>query len=305
MHPRNKHHDRYDFKQLTHSCPELLGHVFINQYGDETIDFSNPQSVKQLNFALLKTFYGVTSWDIPDHYLCPPIPGRADYIHSLADLLAGLCQGKIPSGRKILGLDVGVGANCIYPIIGHHEYAWSFIGSEIDHVAFESAQKIIKANATLKESVELRFQASPSHIFQGIFKPKEEIDFTICNPPFHASAQEAAKGSQRKQKNLGLKSKTLNFGGKCHELWCPGGEEAFILRMIEESFLMKDSCLWFTSLVSKKENLPGLQKKLKALRCEEIKILEMQQGQKNSRVLAWSFQNKVQQKSWAQRRWGH
>ncbi len=297
MHSRNRHLARYDFTQLTKSCPELAPHVLVNKFGDESIDFANPESVKLLNKAILKEFYKINWWDIPPNYLCPPIPGRADYLHNVADLLYGA------RGKSIVALDIGVGANCVYPLIGQYEYGWSFIGSDIDQEAITSAQSILDHNLDLKEQIELRLQAKANQIFKGILKPNELIDISICNPPFHASAEEAAAGSERKLKNLGLQKKVLNFGGKSHELWCTGGEKAFIKSMIEESLLVASQCLWFTTLVSKKENLPDLERELKRVKAFDVKIIEMSQGQKISRILAWTFQNDDQQKTWAKKRW--
>ncbi|RTY85461.1 DUF890 domain-containing protein, partial [Staphylococcus aureus] len=88
LHVRNLHRSRYDFPQLIKTCPELAPFVRLNPYNDLSIDFSDPQAVKMLNKALLKHFYGIQYWDIPQDFLCPPIPGRADYIHYLADLLS-------------------------------------------------------------------------------------------------------------------------------------------------------------------------------------------------------------------------
>src|SRR2546426_285023 len=88
LHPRNPHRARYDFAELCRSSPALAPFVGHNNYGGESIDFANPAAVKALNQALLKKFYGVAQWDIPAGYLCPPIPGRADYLHHVADLLA-------------------------------------------------------------------------------------------------------------------------------------------------------------------------------------------------------------------------
>jgi len=87
LHPRNKHRERYDFKLLSEACPDLKQFVKLNDYGDESIDFFNPEAVKMLNKALLMHFYDVVEWDIPEGYLCSPIPGRADYVHYVADLL--------------------------------------------------------------------------------------------------------------------------------------------------------------------------------------------------------------------------
>jgi 23S rRNA (adenine1618-N6)-methyltransferase len=291
LHPRNLHRFAYDFKALIKSCPELRPFVQVNQYGNESIDFGDPKAVKILNRAILSHFYKIKYWDIPAGYLCPPIPGRADYIHYLADLLSQ--NGKIPTGPDIRGIDIGVGANCVYPIIGHQSYGWSFVGSEVDTKALETASLIVKTNPELTSFIECRLQKSTSDIFKGIIGEKETYDFTMCNPPFHASLAEAMQGTQRKWKNLGkkqsVKDNTLNFGGQQAELWYPGGEQAFILKMMDQSKDVANQCRWFTSLVSKKTTLPALYQNLKKVGALHVKTVEMSQGQKVSRMLAWTF----------------
>lgn len=306
LHPRNKHCFRYDFKQLTQCCPELAAFVSVNKYNNESIDFSNPLAVKTLNKALLKQFYGISNWDIPANYLCPPIPGRADYIHYMADLLIASNNGILPQGDSIKILDIGLGANCVYPIIGKSEYDWHFVGSDIDPVAIKSAKNIIATNDSLKDAIELRLQTSSSAIFRNIIKPDEVFDMSICNPPFHASLAESEAGTERKWKNLGIKkdNKTaLNFGGKNNELWCQGGEEAFVRKMIEQSAQLPLSCFWYSTLVSKKSNLAGVYRLLKNINAFDIKTIDMAQGQKVSRIVAWTFLNEVQQKNWRMKRW--
>jgi 23S rRNA (adenine1618-N6)-methyltransferase len=304
LHPRNPHRFSYNFKVLTQTYPELVEYVFLNQYGVESIDFANPEAVKSLNCALLKHFYQLEYWDIPKNFLCPPIPGRADYIHYLADLLATSNTGFIPTGKNIKVLDIGVGANCVYPIIGNHAYAWQFVGSDIDQKAIHSAQKIVEMNTFLKEAVECRWQSKTKQIFKGIIQPEEYFDLTLCNPPFHSSASEANAGTQRKWKNLGKNHKnTLNFGGQNAELWCEGGEETFVRKMIEESTGFAKNCFWFSSLISKKTTLPKVYNMLKKVKALEVKTIEMAQGQKISRILAWTFLSKSEQKVWQSKRW--
>ncbi len=118
LHSRNKNRERYDLSALTISNPELKNFIMPNKFGVESVDFSNPLAVKLLNKALLNQYYGIKNWEFPDENLCPPIPGRADYIHHIADLLGENNFGTIPIGDKITCLDVGLGASCIYPIIG-------------------------------------------------------------------------------------------------------------------------------------------------------------------------------------------
>ncbi len=296
MHPRNKHQGRYHFKELISSCPELAPFVRLNNYNDESIDFSNAEAVLMLNKALLKHFYEIDYWNIPSGYLCPPIPGRADYIHHIADLLASSNHGEIPTGKQIKCLDVGVGANCIYPIIGNKEYGWSFVGSDIEPISIQSATEIIKKNAYLKGNVVLRLQLNSEDIFRGIIYKDEYFDLTICNPPFHASAEEAQAGTLRKLSNLNRKKvtkTTLNFGGKNKELWCEGGEEKFIQKMIFQSQEFASSCLWFTTLVAKQTHLKTIYKVLKTVKAVEVKTISMSQGNKTSRIVAWTFLNRA------------
>ena len=173
LHPRNKHRERYDFPKLILACPELKTFIINPKSNEDSIDFANPDAVKALNKALLAHFYQIKFWDIPQNYLCPAIPGRADYIHYVADLLAESNGGIIPKGLNIKCLDVGVGANCVYPIIGRAEYGWGFVGSDIDPLAIRSATNIVNFNPTLKGSVSCRLQKYENVFFDEIMKPKE------------------------------------------------------------------------------------------------------------------------------------
>jgi len=301
LHPRNPHRLRYDFEQLIKSCPELESFVAINEHHIETIDFSNPEAVKSLNKALLIANYSIQDWDIPENYLCPPIPGRADYIHYLADLLASSNNGIIPTGETVQGLDIGIGANCIYPIIGNAVYDWSFVGTDIDEKAIQNCKKIITANPKLIDAISLQLQIESRFIFKNIITPEDKFSFTICNPPFHASQAEATKSTIRKINNLEDKKTTkpvLNFGGQNAELWCDGGEIGFITQMIYESAKYPMQCLWFTTLVSKKENLSSIYKTLNKVNAVTVKTIDMAQGQKTSRIVAWTFLSEAQQKAW-------
>ena len=306
LHPRNKHRERYDLKLLTSSCPELSQYITENKYGDETIDLFNAEAVKMLYKSLLIHYYGLSFWDIPSGYLCPPIPGRADYIHHIADLLSSSNSGKIPIGNSIKCLDIGVGANCVYPIIGNKEYGWSFIGSDIDQIALDAANKIITSNPSLAGNIEVRLQTKSFDIFSGVLKKNELIDLSICNPPFHGSQEESQAGTLRKLSNLKNKKITkpeLNFGGKEGELWTEGGEKRFILRMIRQSKRFGKSCCWFSTLVSKQSNLKHIYKELDEIMAEEYKTIPMGQGNKTSRIVAWTFLSVAEEKKWIKDRW--
>ncbi|WP_404366019.1 23S rRNA (adenine(1618)-N(6))-methyltransferase RlmF [Marinobacter sp.] len=324
LHPRNLHRGRYDFDALMKTSPALATALRKNPHGDLSVDFADPESVKLLNQALLRHFYQVDSWDIPPGYLCPPIPGRSDYLHYAADLLAetpGNPGNTIPRGRRIRVLDVGMGANCIYPIVGSRLYGWQFVGTDIDPVAVRSAKTIADSNPVLKGRIECRLQPSEQNIFRGVIGDREAFDLMLCNPPFHASLAEATAGTRQKVRNLAASAKkkgtrvssegkpqaagglSLNFGGQGAELWCPGGEAAFIGRMIAESAEFGEQCLWFSSLVSRSDNLPGIYRHLKKAGARDVRTMEMHQGQKITRAVAWTFLAPEQQADWCQTRW--
>jgi 23S rRNA (adenine1618-N6)-methyltransferase len=306
LHLSNKHRERYNFKELIGSYPELAPFVRLNDYNDESIDFSNAEAVLSLNKALLKHYYGINYWSIPSGYLCPPIPGRADYMHHIAELLGSCNKGIVPIGNQVKCLDVGVGASCIYPIIGNKEYGWSFVGSDIEPAALKSASVIIEQNESLKGIVELRLQPDLNDLFCGIIQKDEHFDLTICNPPFHASWEEARAGTLRKLSNLNQKRITkpiLNFGGKSNELWYEGGEEKFVQKMITQSKQFASSCFWFSTLISKSSHLEHVYKILQLAEVFEVKTIPMAQGNKTSRIVAWTFLNLEQQRNWIKRRW--
>ncbi|WP_028453941.1 23S rRNA (adenine(1618)-N(6))-methyltransferase RlmF [Chitinilyticum litopenaei] len=313
LHPRNPHQGRYDFAALTQAVPELARFVKRNPLGEPTIDFANAHAVKTLNRALLALHYGIARWDIPPGYLCPPIPGRADYLCHLADLLAGDFAGTLPQGEALRGLDVGVGANAIYPMLGRALFGWQFAGADIDAPALDNAAKIFAGNPVLSGGLDCRLQRDPQAIFRHIIRRGERFDFTLCNPPFHRSAEEAAAGSARKWNNLAKAGRNLgkaattkpvlNFAGQARELWCPGGEAAFIRRMIAESRQFARQCQWFTTLVARSENLPGLKQALRATPAVDVRVIDMAQGQKSSRILAWTFHDEAARREWAARHW--
>jgi len=304
LHPRNRHQGRYNFARLTAACPGLAAFLTHSPAGETTLDFSNPDAVRALNTALLKDQYGIAHWSIPAGYLCPPIPGRADYVHGLADLLAGDNNGVVPRGAAVRALDIGVGASCIYPLIGHRDYGWQFVGSEVDAIALESANSIVQSNAGLRDVIELRQQSNRGQIFAGVVDDVDEFDLTLCNPPFHASADAAARGSRRKSRNLGQADAPLNFGGQASELWCTGGEASFLRRMIRESVGIGPRVLWFSSLVSKSDHLADIHRQLKKAGAQDVREVAMGQGNKQSRFVAWTFLDATQRDAWRGRRWG-
>lgn len=339
LHSRNPHQGRYDMEALTKTLPELQQYLRPNPAGEDTIDFADADAVFCLNQALLAHFYKVDDWQVPMGYLCPPIPGRVDYIHYAADLLTKYSKREYKHDR-VKVLDIGTGANLIYPIVGSQSYGWKFVGSEIDAVAVKAAQRTIDNNAVLSGMVELRLQRDAESIFDGLIEEGEFYHLSMCNPPFYASAAEARMANEKKVGNLarhriakGLveepqepvvaeaeavepavevadavadssdpwakakkvasesraESSERNFGGQNAELWVDGGELAFIERMARESRDYADQVGWFSTLVSRQENVEPLLDVLAEVGAQKTEIVKMTQGQKISRFVAWRF----------------
>lgn len=306
MHQRNIHRAGYDFDALVNALPELAVFVNMGASGRRTINFADASAVKALNKALLKHHYAIPNWDIPAGYLCPPVPGRADYIHAIADLLneSGLTTAN--SSQAIRGLDIGTGANLIYPILGSQIYNWKFVATDIDKTALKSASLLVKSNNSIKGKITLRSQSNKKLCFKGVLGAQDSFAFSMCNPPFHASAAAASQGTLKKTQNLvrhrrkrnqskPIQNETfpqkgaLNFAGQSTELWCFGGELRFIKDMIKESTAFKKQIGWFTSLVSNKRHLSPIQQCLDQAQVKESKVIEMAQGSKTSRLVAWRF----------------
>lgn len=301
LHPRNLHRDGYAMEKLVAGLPALAAFIRQNPQGQATIDFANPQAVICLNRALLQVDYQLSNWSLPAGYLCPPVPGRADYVHYLADLLKEFGQT-----GPVRMLDIGTGANLIYPLLAHQSYGWHSVGVDIDQPALLHATQLIKQNQ-LAHQISLRQQLRSDAIFHGVIALGEQFTVSVCNPPFHASAAHAQAGTQRKWQGLtaarqrldrrpaaSLKRASanggLNFGGMAHELVCAGGEAQFLLTMMRESRAYATQCIWFTSLVSKASLLPLVTRTLQQLGAKTVRVVAMAQGQKQSRFVAWTFQ---------------
>jgi len=311
LHPRNLHKQGYDFVSLIQGYPSLSPHVETNAHGNLSIAFDDPSAVKALNTALLKCYYHINDWDIPEGALCPPIPGRVDYIHYIAELLGcnELTTEQTVISPKITLLDIGTGANGIYPLLACKVYGWHCVGSDINTQSLDNVSSIIARNPSLKDYFTLRRQHNNSHIFDGIIQAGEYFDVSVCNPPFHASQDEAFKSNRRKFNNLTRHRKqqsptgfnnnthhksisapsTLNFGGLEAELWCKGGERVFLKKLIKESQAFSNQCRWFTSLISKNDNVKPAKKWLDKLGALEVREIKMAQGNKMTRILAWTF----------------
>jgi 23S rRNA (adenine1618-N6)-methyltransferase len=125
-----------------------------------------------------------------------------------------------------------------------------------------------------------------------MIQPNDSFDFSVCNPPFNSSKEEALKGSIKKHRNLGSglnsPSELLNFEGQANELWCNGGEALFMKRLIKESLVFKKQVKVFSSLISKSESITVIEKTLKKAGANHL-LIPMKIGNKMSRIVVWWF----------------
>jgi len=288
MHPKNRYQGFYELDRLSKVVPELTQYMVKAPHGGDTLDFTQPDAVRQLNKALLIADFGLQFWDIPQGNLVPGVPGRLDYIHVIKDLLETLPKHK--QSKKVKGLDIGTGASLIYPILGSGSYGWSFVASDTDDASLRCAEAIAKFNKRLSGKIDLRKQPNHASIFDGIIKPSDQFAFTMCNPPFFVSAEAAKEASIRKWKNLGKSEKDgFSFGGQSNELWTKGGESAFLRKMISESSRFGKQVGWFTTLVSQKGYLKVADISFRQNKPAEKRVIELVSGNKIRRVLAWRF----------------
>ncbi|XP_022135956.1 methyltransferase-like protein 16 homolog isoform X2 [Momordica charantia] len=326
IHPRNKYAENPpDFALLASLYPSFQPFVFLHPR--PRIEWTDFNATRELTRVLLLHDHGLNWW-IPDGQLCPTVPNRSNYIHWLEDLLSSDIIANTNSDRGcVRGFDIGTGANCIYPLLGASLLGWSFVGTDVTDVALEWAETNVKSNPHVSELVEIRKVDSTSNtlstelhdgvavnsesknsddmdgravgppspsssltetvylekryhgppILLDVVKDGEKFDFCMCNPPFFASMDEA-----------GLNPKT-SCGGTLQEMVCPGGERAFISRMIEDSTVLKQTFRWYTSMIGKKSNLSFLISKLWKVGVTVVKTTEFVQGQTSRWGLAWSF----------------
>ncbi|KAF0696669.1 Aste57867_12587 [Aphanomyces stellatus] len=273
IHPRNMYRTPPDFAALANQYTSLRPHVHISSKGAAVMQWSDPQAVKELTKALLHRDFGLT-WDMPLNRLCPPLTNRLNYIHWIEDLIL-LSQPSYVStiDSPIRGLDVGTGASCIYPLLGHALNQWHFVATDIDPASIECAATTIHAN-NLATAINLQLVDNSSSIFPPLSRP---LLFTMCNPPFFDSIDEADTNPR------------TSCTGSALEMTTPGGEVAFIGRMIQESVALTTQVRWYTSLIGRKASLRPLLASLRAHGISNTRTTEFLQGRTTRWGIAWSF----------------
>jgi 23S rRNA (adenine1618-N6)-methyltransferase len=157
MHPRSPYVVRPDFAALARAYPSFARYV----RGHE-LDWSHPQALVELCRVLLLRDFGVR-WMLPDHALCPTVPSRLNYLLWLEDLLAmrGASDGHHDDcAPTVIGIDIGTGSSCIYPLLGAAHFGWRFVATEVDADSVEAARHNISLN-NWHDRIEVRRVGGP------------------------------------------------------------------------------------------------------------------------------------------------
>ncbi|KAF5025944.1 hypothetical protein F66182_1979 [Fusarium sp. NRRL 66182] len=266
-----------DFDQLA-----LQDADFARLWNQHKPDFFNdPECVMQLTKTLLKLDFGL-KLELPDDRLCPPVTNRHNYLLWLKGLVDSTSYGK--QGRRLVGLDIGTGASCIYPLIGCTERNWEFIATDIDSKSLEYARRNVALN-NLDHRIKI-VERKPA----DVLIPLDELNitsiaFTMTNPPFYKSEQELLESAQKKSET----PFTACTGAKV-EMVTDGGEVAFLDRILKESLILRERVQWYTAMFGFLSNLIEFVDKLREHGIDNYAVTEFVQGSKTRRwAVAWSF----------------
>ncbi|KAJ4213557.1 hypothetical protein NW759_010977 [Fusarium solani] len=266
-----------DFKQLA-----LQDKAFALLWNKHNTDFfDNPQCVMQLTKTLLKLDFGLEI-ELPDDRLCPPVTNRHNYVLWLKGLLDSTSYEK--PGSKLVGLDIGTGASCIYPLLGCAQRPWEFIATDIDAKSLEHARKNVALNK-LDHRIKVVERKTTDAIIPLDDLNVDKIDFTMTNPPFYKSAQEMIKSAEQKSRP----PFTACTGAKV-EMVTEGGEVAFVDRILKESLKLRERVRWYTAMFGFLTSLVDFIAKLCEQGIDNYAVTEFVQGSKTRRwAIAWSF----------------
>ncbi|KAF4871831.1 U6 small nuclear RNA (adenine-(43)-N(6))-methyltransferase [Colletotrichum siamense] len=249
-----------------------------------TLDFNDPHAVIALNSALLKEHFGLEV-DLPADRLCPPIAQRHNYILWLKDLLDSTSYEQ-PNHRRVVGLDIGTGASCIFPLLGYTQRKWSFFATDIDEKSISYAKQNVKLN-NLQRYISVIRRSPEEKLVNPEGLGVDHLDFVMTNPPFYTSEEEVRECEQAK-----ATEQENHFTIAPNEQFTDGGEVAFVGRILEESLELREQVQWYTSMFGKKASLDAILEKLQEHKIDNFAVTEFIQGP-NSKTkrwaVAWSF----------------
>ncbi|GAA5872763.1 hypothetical protein JCM1840_004511 [Sporobolomyces johnsonii] len=303
---RNPYSTPPDFCGLARSVPAFA--PFLRKTGKgATIDWQNDEAVRALTSALLERDFGLRL-SLPEDRLCPTVPSRLEYVLWVLKLalLTSDSPSTLNAPSRLTGLDVGTGASAIYPLLACRTLcppdpsssfssssssapAIQMLATDIDAHSLSFAEKNVFENGLLGQislfHVEKQGRIFPPEVVESV----EIIDFTMCNPPFYASPDEIAASLAAKE----LEPFAVCTGAS-NEMLTPGGEVAFVSRMIDESLSLGSTKIrWFTSLLGKFSSISPLVDLLKSHHIANYLVHALPpHGQTTRWILTWSLQDR-------------
>ena len=271
-----------DFLTLIKEFPELKKYILKqneDNEGEFQFDWSNNELSLLMDKSILNYYFDIKYYDIPNGFLIPPIPSRINYINLINSIITKLI--KDIDIKNIIGIDIGTGANIIYPILGYSIYKWKFICTEINKEAYNNAKLILQKN-NLENNINIIKQNNKDNIFISILNRENKYIFSMCNPPYYNYENEI-KLEDKKRDN------EYNFD----EIYYKNGEFGFFQRYFEESICYKNNVFLYTILIGKKINAENIYDKLSSYN-DIIKIYNMQKiltGNNVRYIIYWSFFN--------------
>ncbi|KAI9887988.1 MAG: hypothetical protein M1823_000245 [Watsoniomyces obsoletus] len=282
---RNPYQNGVDFESLAKDSPEFA--QVLKKNGQ--LDFSDPKAVQQLTMSLLNRDFNLKII-LPDDRLCPPVPNRLNYILWLQDLLDTTSEeyrDNFDPNREVLGLDIGTGASCIYPLLGCSQRPkWRFLGTDIDDKNLQIAQQNISSNQ-LQSRIKLIKRRPLDPLIPKELIESQDVDFVMCNPPFYDSREEMLSLAEKKHR-----PPFSACTGAEIEMITPGGEIGFIQRLIDESVVLKEEVQWYTTMLGKFGSVTSIIERLKSAGIQNWAVTEFIQGTKTRRwAVAWSWRD--------------
>ncbi len=277
-----------DFKALAKADPDFKR---TWQACAGKLDFQNPATLQELSKAILRVDFGI-ELSLPNDRLCPPIPNRWNYvswIQGLVDSTSPSYSNKYDSERELTGLDIGTGASGIYAMLCMKSRSnWTMCATDIDKTSFESAAANFARNNLLSRSKILQTTSSmPLIPLEAL--GAQQLDFTMCNPPFFADYAEMEKSLSGEGKASGPNAICT---GSNNEMICSGGDLGFVSRIVAESLLLRDKVTWYSSMLGKLSSAKAIVELMKSHNISNWAVGVLDPGTKTGTkrwVLAWSF----------------
>ncbi|WWD17985.1 hypothetical protein CI109_102431 [Kwoniella shandongensis] len=282
MHNQNPYLSKKpDFARLASRYTEFAPYVTVGEDGHVSLDFQDPAALRALTRCLLKEDWDLDV-DLREDRICPTLTNRLDYLLHVLDLEPFLPLTSTSKPLRIL--DIGTGAVAIYPLLLHRlRPSCEVIATEIDDTSYVHALSVFETNNIPSSSISIQKSPAPDPIFFPLLHSDDSFDVTICNPPFFGSEEEMRHGQELKaQGSHAAPTAAIN------ELITPGGEVAFIGKMIEESLRTGTRCEWYTSLIGKFSSLAPLIDLLRKHKIDNYLLKSIKQAKTTRWILGWS-----------------